>query len=438
MAYPAPEPALRVPAFPRTFALDRVAMPVVAAAIGTLLLTTAETQPLAPRTSNVLNEVLVYGRVTPMGGAWKALIVAVLVVASMLAVFYAWRTITVAAGLLVIIVGAAALLVNLLVLNPALSLLDVMTARVFWVEFAPLLVLPFFSAAATLLLAAARGSRDARLASGVLIAGGAFGFLQYLQILDFYLGERTPGGPGPGRAIFIGLIGSAVTLIAGMIARAENRPAPLSGAAVQPGHGSVLLAKALAAFAVLLITVGNFYQFVFYSRPSSLVSEVLSVIASFALAVAGPVILAIGASLTVLGRRDPDRPFAAGVLISGGILALLYSSYSHVFEWAIPLHGYPGWLISSGDISVGGGFALIVAGVALLVGERRLPADDAPAALLAGRPRPIPSSRPSRRRSSTRTPRSSGSRRHAPRPRAICAPPRTSMTATPAGWSTRW
>jgi hypothetical protein len=369
MAYPAPEPVLRVPAFPRTFALDRVALPVVVAAIGTLLLTTAETQPLAPRTSNVFNEVLLYGRVTPMGGAWKALIVAVLVTASMLAVFYAWRTITVAAGLLVIVVGAAALLVNLLVLNPALSLLDAMTARVYWPLFAPLAVLPFFAAAATLLLAAARGSREGRLASGVLITVGAFGFLYWLQILDLYLGERSPAGPGPGRAIFIGLIGSAVTLIAGMIARAENRPAPI-GSAAPSGRGSVLLAKALGVLAVLLIGVGSFYQFIFFARPSHLVSEVLSVLASFALDVAGPVILAIGASLTVLGRRDPDRPFAAGVLISGGLLTLLFFSASHVFEWVIPLRDASGWLVSGDDLSIGGGFALIAAGVALLAGNR--------------------------------------------------------------------
>ena len=85
-----------------------------------------------------------------MGGAWKALIVALLVTASMLAVFYAWRQITVPAGILVIIVGIG-VLINLLVFNPALSLLDVMTSRIYWPGYAPLAVLPFFSCAAIVL-----------------------------------------------------------------------------------------------------------------------------------------------------------------------------------------------------------------------------------------------------------------------------------------------
>ena len=115
MAYDIPDPPPRKPGFLGIFSPDRSVTPVVVAAIGTLLLTTALVQPLAPRTSNPLNEVLVYGTIAPIGGAWKALIVAVLVTASMLTVFYAWRTITVSVGLLVIIVGAGALLINLLV-----------------------------------------------------------------------------------------------------------------------------------------------------------------------------------------------------------------------------------------------------------------------------------------------------------------------------------
>lgn len=94
MAYRAPDPALQDTAFPRAFRPDPGAAPVIVGAIGTLLLTTAQAQPIAPRTKNPLNEVLVYGLVTPMGGAWKALIVALLVTASMLAVLYAWRRIT--------------------------------------------------------------------------------------------------------------------------------------------------------------------------------------------------------------------------------------------------------------------------------------------------------------------------------------------------------
>ena len=309
-----------------------------------------------------------------MGGAWKALIVAVLVTASMLAVFYAWRQITAPAGILVIIVGAGALLINLLVFNPALSLLDAMTSRVFWPGYAPLVVLPFFSCAATVWLASARGPRDNRLASGVLMATGAFGYLNYLQLLDVFLSARLRTSPGPGRAIFIGLIGSGVVLIAGVIARAQNRagsPGPAGRAdlgAVQPGHGGLLAAKVVAVAAAIAVAVSTFYQFVFYPRPSAPLSWVLSVAATFALFVLGPVVLAVGASLTVAGRRDPDRPFAAGVLITGGILTLLYFSFSHVFGWVVPLRGTAGWALEGADIGVGAGLAMVVAGIALLVG----------------------------------------------------------------------
>ena len=381
MAYRAPDPALQDTAFPRALRPDPGVTPVIVGAIGTLLLTTAEAQPLAPRTKNPLDEVLVYGLITPMGGAWKALIVALLVTASMLAVFYAWRRITVPAGLLVILVGAGALLISLLVLNPALSLLDAMTSRAFWPAYASLAVLPFFSCAAIAWLARSRGPRDNRLASGVLIATGAFGYLNYLQLLDEFLTDRLRASPGPGRAIFIGLLGSAVVLIAGVVARAQNRPAPVGQAdlgAVRPGYGSVLLARVTAVAAAILITVGSCYAFVFIPRPSAPVSWVLSVLATFTLLVAGPVILAIGASLTVAGRRDPDRPFAAGVLIAGGILTLLYFSYSHVFGWVSSLRGYYGWALDGADIGVGAGFAMVVGGIALLAGDRTLPTGPAP------------------------------------------------------------
>ena len=386
MVYRAPEPALRDTAFPRLFRPDPGVAPVVVGAIGTLLLTTAEAQPLAPRTRNPINEVLVYGLITPMGGAWKALIVALLVTGSMLAVFYAWRQITMLAGLLVIIVGTGAVLINLLVLNPALSLLDVMTSRGFWPLFAPLAVLPFFSCAAIVWLALARGPRDNRLASGVLIATGAFGYLNYLQLLDEFLdGRLVKTSAAPGRAIFIGLLGSGVVLIAGVIARAGNRagrPGPAVAAdlgAVQAGRGSLLLAKVAAVAAALAIAVGSFYQYLFFPRPSAPLSWVLNVLGNFTLDVAGPVALALGASLTVAGRRDPDRPFAAGVLITGGILALLYFCYSHVFGWAIPLRDAAGWALEGDDIGVGAAVAMAVAGIALLVGGRHLSPEPTPA-----------------------------------------------------------
>jgi hypothetical protein len=353
-------------------------LPVVVAAIGTLLLTTAVTQPLAPRTSNPINQVLVYGSITPMGGAWRALIVAVLVTASMLAVFYAWRQITLAAGILVIIVGAGFLLINLLVYHPALSILDVMTSRSYWPSLASLVVLPFFSGAAVVWLASARGPRDNRLASGVLIATGAFGYLNYLQLLDQFLTDRLPTSAAPGRAIFIGLLGSGVVLVAGVMARAENRGSRPGRAvladlgAVQPGNAIVAIAKVAAVAAAIAVAVSTFYQYLFYFRPSAPVSLVLSIVATFTLDVVGPVVLAVGASLTLAGRRDPDRPFAAGVLITGGILTLLYFSYSHIFGWVVPLRGTPGWALEGADIGVGAGLAMALAGILLLVAGRDL------------------------------------------------------------------
>jgi hypothetical protein len=383
MAFRAADPAIPGTGFLGIFRPDRGAVPVAVAAIGTLLLTTAMTQPLAPRTSNPINDVLVYGGITPMGGAWKALIVAVLVTASMLAVFYAWRNITVPAGLLVIIVGTGALLINLLVYHPAFSLLDVMTSRTYWPDyFSSLAVLPFISCAAGVWLASARGPRDDRLASGVLIATGAFGYLDYLQLLVQFLTDRQPSAPGPGRAIFIGLIGSGVVLIAGAMARAENRAARTARdadqGAVQPGGASLLLAQLAAVGAAIAVTVSTFYLYLFYARPSSPLSWVLSVAANFTLLVAVPSILAFGASFTVAGRRDPDRPFAAGVLITGGVLTVLYFSYSHVFGWVFTLRDAFGWALDGDDIGAGAGLAMALAGIVLLAGGRRLGLEPTP------------------------------------------------------------
>jgi hypothetical protein len=386
MVYSGPDPAIQETGFRGVSRPDRGAVPVVVAAIGTLLLTTALAQPFTPRTSNPINAVLVYGGITPMGGAWKALIVAVLVTASMLTVFYAWRNITLPAGVIVILIGTGALLINVLVYHPAFSILDVMTSRNFWAGYSSLAVLPFLSCAAVVWLASARGLRGDRLASGVLLATGAFGYLDYLQLLDGFLQARQPSAPGPGRAIFAGLLGSGVVLIAGVMARAENRPARPARAGLADtdagasgdGDRGVLIAQLLALGATIAIAVSTFYQYLFYSRPSTPLSWVLSVAANFTLTVAAPAILAFGASLTVAGRRDTDRPFAAGVLITGGILTVLYFSYSHVFGWLIQLHGSLGWSIDGADIGVGAGLAMALAGIALLVGGRNLEPEPAP------------------------------------------------------------
>ena len=89
-----------------------------------MLLASAEAQPIAPRTSNALDQVLAYGNVSLMSEAWQAVIVAVLISVSMLAVLRAWRNITVPAGILVVILGIGALIADLRIINPALSVLD--------------------------------------------------------------------------------------------------------------------------------------------------------------------------------------------------------------------------------------------------------------------------------------------------------------------------
>ena len=372
MAYDIPDPPLQKPGFLGIFSPDRSATPVIVAATGTLLLITADAQPLVPRISNPLDQVLIYGHPSLMSKTWQAVIVAVLVSACMLAIIRAWRSITVPAGIVVGIVGIGVLIANLVIVNPALSLLDIMTTRAYWAGYAPMFVLPFFAAAATVLLASARGPGDSRVASGVLLATGAFGYLNYLELLDVFLDARLPGAPGPGRAVFIGMLGAGVVLIAGVMARAENR-APRTAQA-DPGAqsarpGAVLFAKLAAAAAVTAVAVGTCYAYAFTSWAAGPVSLVLSAVSNFLLLVAGPVVLVLGASLTVLGRRRPDRRFAAGVLVSGGVLCLIYFGYSNVFGWLVPLHGYDGWLLDSADIGVGAGLAMAAAGIALLLGR---------------------------------------------------------------------
>ncbi len=372
MAYDIPDPPLRKPGFIGIFSPDRNATSVIVAAIGTLLLITADAQPLAPRISNPVDQVLVYGHPSLMSKTWQAVIVAVLVSACMLAIIRAWRSITVPAGIVVGIVGIGVLIANLVVLNPALSLLDIMTTRLYWAGYAAMFVLPFFAAAATVLLAGARGPGGSRVASGVLLATGAFGYLNYLELLDIFLDARLPGAPGPGRAMFIGMLGSGVVLIAGVMARAENR-APRTAQADPGGQsarpGAVLFAKLAAAAAVIAVAIGTCYAYAFTSWAAGPVSLVLSAVSNFLLLVAGPVVLVLGAGLTVLGRRRPDRHFAAGVLISGGVLCLIYFGYSNVFGWLFPLRGYDGWLLDSANIGVGAGLAMAAAGIALLLGR---------------------------------------------------------------------
>ena len=367
------EPPLRKPGFPGVFRPDRSATSVIAAAIGTVLLASAEVQPIAPRTKNPLDQVLAYGNLSQMSEAWQAVIVAVLISVSMLAVLRAWRNITVPAGIVVVIVGVGALIADLRIFHPALSVLDLMTTRAYWPGYSSVFVLPFFAAAATVVLASGRRPRDSRVASGMMLATGAFGYLNYLQVLDAFLTARLPGAPGPGRAVFIGMLGAGVLLIAGVMARAENRAAgadhiaqPGQGGLLPPRHGPVLFANLAVAVAAIAVAVGTCYAFAFSPWPSAPVSLVLSAVSGFVVYVAGPVILTLGAALTVLGRRRPDPHFAAGVLITGGVLTIVYFGYSNVFGWLFPVRYYSGWLVDSGDISIGAGLAMILAAIALL------------------------------------------------------------------------
>ena len=361
-------------------------MPVIVAAIGTLLLTTAEAQPLLPRlahrASGRAQAQYWFSYVAPMGGTWKYVILLLLTAVSVIAVFRAWRGITAPAAVVAGVVGIAFLLGNLLVLNPAVSVLDLMTSRVDWPSYLPLFILPFFSGIAALWLGGTRDKRYSRFASGILLATGAFGYLVYLQRLDTYVNDRAyfafpagqPHGPSPGRALFIGIVGAGVVLIAGVIARAENIGADSTGQAARAGRAGVRTAKLAAVAAVIAAVVASFCQFSSLTSSSAPPNGALGLLSIFLLGIAGPALLALAACLTVAGRGNPDRHFAAGVLITGCVLTLAYNTTSHVFGWMVSLHPF-GWLIplvpdgaalDGADIGAGAALGMAVAGIALL------------------------------------------------------------------------
>jgi hypothetical protein len=386
MAHNATDTAALSPGLLSALRPERAAVPVIVAAIGTLLLTTAEAQPLLPRLAHQASvqaqSQYLFSYVIPMGGTWKSVIITLLVVVSVLAVFRGWRDIKAPAAVVAVVIGAAALLASLLVLNPALSVLDLMTSRVDWASYLPVFILPFFSGIAALWLSGTRDKRYNRFASGILLATGAFGYLAYLQRLDTYVNDRAyfafPGGPShgpsPGRALFIGILGAGVVLVAGVLARADNVGAGSTGQATRTGRGGVRLAKLASVAAVIAIVIASFFQFSSLTGSSAPPNGPLSLISIFILGVAGPVLLAVAGCLTVAGRRDPDRHFAAGVLITGFVLTLAYNTTSHVFGWLEPLHLF-GWLIPLGpdgaaidgaDIGAGAALAMAVAAIALL------------------------------------------------------------------------
>src|SRR6516165_7979279 len=137
---------------------SRDTVPVATAAAGTLLLTTALAQPLTPRLPNF---EFSYSPAPAMSHVWQAIIIALLAAGALL---WSWRHILGLGTVLICGISAAALLINLLVLNPAVSVLDLMTDRGNWALYATLFVLPFLACGATILQAVAP---DRGLAAGI-------------------------------------------------------------------------------------------------------------------------------------------------------------------------------------------------------------------------------------------------------------------------------
>ena len=353
---------------------SRDTVPVATAAAGTLLLTTALAQPLTPRLPNF---EFSYSPAPAMSHVWQAIIIALLVAGAAGALLWSWRHILGLGTVLICGISAAALLINLLVLNPAVSVLDLMTDRGNWALYATLFVLPFLACGATILQAIAPGNG---LAGGILLATGAGGYLFYLQEMYYYL-QYPAQGPAPGRAMFIGMLGSAVVLVAGVLAHAAS-----SGSGWQVSRGTVRAARLAATGGAIAVVVGNFYVAFFEMKTSTETGShfLLYVVSTFIFVAAVPSVLALCASRSLASGRDPGRRWAAGVLITAAFLTLVYFMTSHVFGWMVPLHGIPGFYLDASDIAVAGGIAMGFAAVLLLASRPAGPARPAPAGLAAG------------------------------------------------------
>ena len=362
MVFHAPEPAITEQWTPRDRMPGRAEVALAAAALGTVLLTTADVQPLLPVSPFSLAD-----RTDVMGRGWQALIIASLVAASVAAILWGWRRRPVAAVILASLLGLAGLLPNIFIFHRAISVADLMTRRINWFAYGPMFVLPFLACAALILMAFAR---ERRFASGFLLATGAAGYVFYLQTLDVFLSNPLPH-PAPGRAMFAGMLGSAVILAAGMTSRGEDPGyRPKAGVAA-------LLVTVVAALAVV---AGSFYGWAAYLGPSSAPGYGWRLISGLSVFVLAPAILAAGACTAVAGRRNPDRRVAAGVLVAGGFLALVYFLDSHVFEWLIPIGlvaSPPGPLTTSGDIGVAAGLAFVLTGAGLVIRNAARPVGEA-------------------------------------------------------------
>lgn len=349
---------------------SRDTAPVATAAAGTLLLTTALAQPLTPRLRNF---EFSYSPAPAMSHVWQAIIIALLVAGAAGALLWNWRHILGLGTVLISGISAAALLINLLILNPAVSVLDLMTDRGNWPVYATLFVPAFLACGATILQAIAP---DNGLAGGILLATGAGGYLFYLQEMYYYL-QYPVQGPAPGRAMFIGMLGSAVVLVAGVLAHAAR-----SGSGWQMSRGTVRAARLAATGGAIAVVVGNFYVAFFEMKTSTETGShfLLFVVSTFIFVAAVPSVLALCASLSLASGRDPGRRWAAGVLITAAFLTLVYFMTSHVFGWMVPLRGIPGFYLDAADIAVAGGIAMGFAAVLLLASR---PPGPAPAQLAA-------------------------------------------------------
>jgi hypothetical protein len=342
---PGPPPP---PSGVRDYLPRREQAPLLIAALGVLLLTTAEVQPLIPA------EYFSVRGVPAMPRGWQTFIVALLLAVTAGAVLRGWRRIPAASAGAVLALSLAGLLINVFVIYREASLIGLMTLRVDWYPFGSMFVLPFLACVAMVLLAVAPGKG---FASGILLATGAVGYFSFLQELTAYLATPSPH-PAPGRAIFIGMLGSAVTLVAGIAAHGDNALPQR-----KTGRGVLLIVVAAA----LAIVAAATYGVVAYLPPTSSPGYAGDILSSFAFYVVAPALL-VTAMCGAVVQRDPDRQMTAGVLIAGGFLTVVYFADSHVLEWVIPIHSVvqpAGPLAASGDIGVTAGLVLIVTGIVL-------------------------------------------------------------------------
>jgi hypothetical protein len=361
MAHHNQHPAVRKSGPGRGLMPRRREAPLVVAALGTWLLVSAIAQPLLPRTLFTSSA----GDWPVMSRPWQALLITLPLAACTWAVLRGWRHIPGSAAALAGGLSAAVLAANVFVLYRAVSVLDIMADRAGWRDYGILLALPFLSAAATVLLAIAPARR---FASGALLALGAAGSLVYLAGLLEFLSGAAPQYGAPGRAFFAGILGSGVILAAGMAGRSADAD-PVSKA----GGSAARSAQAAIAAGTLALAAAAVTYLVASFRSASLAG-----LADSAWELTPLAGLAAVSCVAAVTRRPTDRRVAAGVMLTAGMLTLLYFPYSHVLAGLLPGSGaLPGTLRVSGDLAAAASAAFALAGVVLLR-SRRPPRDAGP------------------------------------------------------------